>query len=394
MIRSTNIFFVIIGCLIVIGFCAIYSSGFALSVGINSDSMLVNHCVYVAIAFIAFYTASKIDYHFYRKMGTPLFIISGLMLLAVLLPGISREVYGAKRWIVIGGISIQPTEIAKIASVLYLANVLCKKQDQLSYFWKGFVGASLAVGFIIILIGAEPDLGNAILLSCTVLLMLQISGFKLKYFSVLVPVGMVLIFIMIAKFDHIMNRINGFLHPEALKASSGYQSYMAVTSIGSGGLTGVGIGEGQIKLHYLPFVNNDFITSLIGEEAGLIGLGVLLLLFSGLMFYGLKIALNAKELYGTLIAFGIIFMTGLQAVFHIGVNLSLLPTKGISLPFVSYGGTSLIVMMASMGIVYNIGLQGRPKSEINDLGAKEVAYRIVSTRKKAVLSENIPQNLL
>ena len=382
MFRTTNVFFTIIGCLLVIGFCAIYSSGFALSVGINSDSMLVNHCVYVTIAMICFYVASKIDYHFYKKIGTPIFIISGLLLLAVLLPGISREVYGARRWIMIGGMSIQPTEIAKVASVLYLANILCQKQDQLSYFWKGFVGASLSVGVIIILIAAEPDLGNAILLSSTVLLMLQISGFKWKYFSVLAPVIVIAMIVMLSKFDHIMKRINGFLHPEELKASSGYQAYMAVTSIGSGGLTGAGIGEGQIKLHYLPFVNNDFITSLIGEEAGLLGMGVLLLLFSGLMFYGLKIAINAKELYGTLIAFGIIFMTGLQAVFHIGVNLSLLPTKGISLPFISYGGTSLIVLMASMGVVYNIGLQGRPKSEAKELGAKDVAYRVISLRKK------------
>lgn len=386
MEKSTNMFFAIIGCLLVIGFCAIYSSGFALSVGINSDTMIVNHCVYITIAFVAFYITSKIDYHFYRKIGTPVLIVSGLMLLAVLLPGISREIYGAKRWIVIGGISIQPTEIAKIASVMYLAHVLCKKQDQLSYFLKGFVGSLMAVGVIIILIGAEPDLGNVILLSCTVLLMVQISGFKWKYFSVLLPVAVIGLFVMIAKFDHIMNRINGFLHPEALKASSGYQPYMAVTSIGSGGFIGTGIGEGQIKLHYLPFVNNDFITSLIGEETGLLGMGILLLLFSGLMFYGLKIAINAKELYGTLIAFGIIFMTGLQAIFHIGVNLSLLPTKGISLPFISYGGTSLVVLMASMGVVYNIGLQGQPKSETRELGAKDVAYRIVSVRKKESVS--------
>ena len=380
--KTTNIFFAIIGCLLVIGFCAIYSSGFALTVGINSDSMIVNHCVYLSIAFVCFYITSKIDYHFYRKVCTPFLIISGLLLLAVLLPGISREIYGAKRWVVIAGISIQPTEIAKLASVLYLAHVLCKKQDQLGYFIKGFVASLLAVGIIILLICAEPDLGNAILLGSTVLLMVQLSGFKWKYFSILLPIGAITLIVMIAKFDHIMNRINGFLHPEALKASSGYQSWMAITSIGSGGITGTGIGEGQIKLHYLPFVNNDFITSLIGEETGLIGMGVLLLLFSGLMFFGLKIALNAKELFGTLVAFGIVIMMGLQALFHIGVNLSLLPTKGISLPFVSYGGTSLVILMASMGIVYNIGLQGRPKSETRELGAKDVPYRIVSVRKK------------
>ncbi len=383
MIRTTNIFLVIIGSLLVIGFCAIYSSGFSLSVGINSDNMIVNHCGYVIISIIAFYIGSKIDYHKYKKLATPLIILSGLMLLAVLLPGISREVYGAKRWIVIAGVSIQPTELAKIASVLYLSHVLCQKQDQLAYFWKGFVGAFLAVGLIIVLIGIEPDLGNAILLSSTVLLMMQISGFQWKYFSFLAPIAIIMMIGMLAKFDHIMNRINGFLNPEELKASSGYQAYMAVTSIGSGGVTGVGLGEGQIKLHYLPFVNNDFIASLIGEEAGLIGMSVVILLFIGLIFFGLKIAINAKDLFGTLIAFGIIFMAGFQAVFHIGVNLSLLPTKGISLPFVSYGGTSLIVLMASMGIVYNIGLQGRPKVESHELGAKEVPYRIVSMRKKA-----------
>jgi cell division protein FtsW len=383
MLRTTNIFLIIIGSLLVIGFCAIYSSGFALSVGMNSDNMIVNHCAYVFISISAFYIASIIDYHKYRKFATPLIVLSGLMLIAVLIPGISREIYGARRWIMIFGVSIQPTELAKIASVLYLAHVLCKKQDQLAYFWKGFVGAFLVVGLIIVLIGIEPDLGNAILLSSTVLLMMQISGFQWKYFSFLAPVAVIMMIGMLAKFDHIMNRINGFLNPEELKASSGYQAYMAVTSIGSGGLTGVGLGEGQIKLHYLPFVNNDFIASLIGEEAGLVGMSVVILLFIGLLFFGLKIAINAKDLFGTLIAFGIIFMAGFQAVFHIGVNLSILPTKGISLPFVSYGGTSLIVLMASMGIVYNIGLQGRPKVEAHELGAKEVPYRIVSVRKKA-----------
>lgn len=382
MIRTTNIFLVIIGSLLVIGFCAIYSSGFSLSVGINSDTMIVNHCAYVFISILVFYIASKIDYHIYKKLALPLIILSGLMLIAVLIPGISREVFGARRWIVIAGVSIQPTELAKIASVLYLSHLLCQKQDKLSYFWKGFVMSFLPVGIIIFLIAIEPDLGNAILLSSTVLLMMQISGFQWKYFSFLSPIAIVMMIGMLIKFEHIKNRISGFLNPEELKASSGYQAYMAVTSIGSGGLTGVGLGEGQIKLHYLPFVNNDFIASLIGEEAGLLGMSVLILLFVGLVFFGLKIAINSKDLFGTLIAFGLIFMAGFQAVFHIGVNLSLLPTKGISLPFVSYGGTSLIVLMASMGIVYNIGLQGRPKVESHELGAKEVPYRIVSVRKK------------
>ncbi|PCJ61216.1 MAG: stage V sporulation protein E [Planctomycetota bacterium] len=378
MERTANYFLCVIGCLLIIGFWAIYSSGFSLAVGINSDDMLLRHSVYLCISFFVFYFASKVPYNYYQKVSGYLMLMVIVLLVLVLIPGIGKEIYGASRWIKIGGFTFQPSELAKVISIIYLANLLSNKQDSLSYFWKGFVGSSLAVGIVISLIAAEPDLGNGILLGTTVVLMLQVSGFKWKYFSVIIFAMAAGGLAMLSRFDHIMKRLNGFMNAEELKSSSGFQSYMATTSIGSGGVYGAGLGEGQIKLFYLPFVNNDFIFSLIGEEMGLIGIGFVLLLFGFFVFFGLKIALNSKDLFGTFLAFGFVFMTGLQAFFHIGVNLGLLPTKGISLPFISYGGTSLIVMMGCMGILYNIALNGR--SRTRELGAVEIPFKIASKK--------------
>jgi cell division protein FtsW len=261
---------------------------------------------------------------------------------------------GAKRWLKLGPIGFQPSEPAKIFVVLALADFLDRHQSQLKSFWKGYVPACL----IFLIPGAltfkEPDLGTCVLICGTGFAMLLLGGAHWEHCAGTLAVGLGGIALAVLKASYRMHRVMAFLDPWKDPHGTGYQLIQSLLAIGSGGIFGKGLGNSQLKLHFLPDAHTDFIFSIIGEELGLAGTLLLLLLFSALALRGFRIVRQSPNLFGMLVATGIIFLTSFQALIHLAVSVGLMPTKGIPLPFLSYGGSSLLVMLSAFGILLNI----------------------------------------
>ena len=277
------------------------------------------------------------------------------MLCAVHVPSLGHRAGGAYRWLKLGRITFQPSEFAKLALIIYLAYSLSKKQDMIKDFSVGFVPHAIIFTILAILVLTQPDLGTVIILGVITWTMMFIAGVKIRYllmpFPFLIPLG----YFFVYKVSYRMSRIFAFLHPWEDPLDTGYQITHSLKAFGSGGIFGKGLGLGIQKLHYLPEPHTDFILSVIGEELGLAGVLFTLILYSVIIWRGAKIARKSETLFGALLAAGLTTSLGIQVVINAGVALGVLPTKGLTLPFLSYGGTSLLINMACMGILMNIG---------------------------------------
>src|SRR3989339_234344 len=307
--------------------------------------------------------ASRIPYQFWAKVSPFLLAISWILLMLVLIPGIGHVAGGARRWLRIGPIGFQPSEIAKIVLIIFIAAFVNRYPDQVKSFKKGFIPLSLVIGFTLLLTIIEPDIGTSVFIALITGILLIIGGIRVTY---ILPIGLIVgavVFAIVAAcYPHIQTRLSVFLHPMADSAGKGYQINQAQIALGSGGITGHGLGLSYQKLFYLPQQHTDFILSIIGEELGFIGAMFVLLLFFGLMWYGKKISEDTEDGFGSLLAIGITLMITIQAVINIAVVTALVPTKGISLPFISYGGSGLLVFMFSIGILVNIARQSGNKN--------------------------------
>ncbi|MBS2029791.1 MAG: putative lipid II flippase FtsW [Deltaproteobacteria bacterium] len=277
-----------------------------------------------------------------------------VLLVAVLIPHVGYAAGGAQRWIRFPGISIQPAEIAKLALVLYLAYSLAKKRDKVKSFSIGFLPHCAVTGLMVLLCLKEKDFGTSVALVVILFAMLFAAGAKISYLvgSILlaIPIG----YHQIASSPYRMNRMIAFMDPWAHRHDVGYQVAESLMSVGSGGLWGAGLGESKQKLFFLPEAHTDFIFSIVGEELGLIGVLAVLGLFGILIWRGMRATLNASDPFGAYLALGITVLFGFQALVNIGVTLGVLPTKGLTLPFISYGGCSLVVCCAAAGILLSI----------------------------------------
>ena len=297
------------------------------------------------------------DYHRYKDWVYWFLFAALIGLVLVFLPGLGTKVRGAARWVRLGPLTLQPSEFAKLAMVIFLAYSLSRKQEKMKYFAIGFLPHMVIAGVFIALIGKEPDFGTALTLAGIVFIMLLVGGTRLTYilfsFSLAVPLAVVMVLRDPKKFSRILS----FLDPWKYGQDVGYQLKQSLLAIGSGGLWGMGPGQSRAKLFYLPDAHTDFILSIFSEELGFIGIILVLALFTLLVFRGLLVALRAPDAFGSYLALGLTLLISLPACINMGVVSGILPTKGLSLPFLSYGGSSLLVNLLAVGILLNISSQ-------------------------------------
>lgn len=307
---------------------------------------------YALIGGLALWFGARLDYRRLRAWTYPLLVLA-LVLLAVALAMPSRN--GAKRWIPLGFLTFQPVEIAKLALVTYLACSLGRKADQVKAFTVGFVPHLVVCGMMMALLLKQPDLGSSVVLGMTTLGMLFMAGTRVSYIVLAVLGAAPVAYHLVVGTPWRMQRFLAYFNPEAFASREAYQFVQARLAIGSGGLTGAGLGDGHQALGYIPEPHSDFILAPIGEELGWLGVAAVLALFGILVWRGIRAALGARDVFGGYLAFGITLMFGLQALFNVGVVLGVLPNKGITLPLVSYGGSSLVLTMFLVGLVLNVG---------------------------------------
>ncbi len=306
-------------------------------------------------AFLMFLT-SRIPYSFWQKPRVVMLALTGsfALLVLVLIPGIGVYVNGSRRWLNIAGLSFQPSELAKIASVMYLASTLSFRLKQVERLWTGILPLLVIPAAMFLLILQQPNLSTAGSIMIVAILMMLLAGAKWKHLSLMGVAGLAVGFAYAWVEPYRRERLLSFRNPFAQMSDEGYQLSQSLIAIGSGGLFGRGLGQGRQKFSYLPYPESDFIFAIIGEDFGLFGCCVVILLFVAFAIAGMRIALNCQDRYGCLLAAGITAMISVQAFINIGVVVGILPTTGLPLPFFSAGGTSISLLMAAVGILFNI----------------------------------------
>ncbi len=342
-----------VGALLSLGMVMLYSSSMV-QVGAR---YLVMQLVWCGAGLISCVAVASLDYQVLRKSVWWIYGFAVLLLVLVLIPGIGLKINGARRWFDLGVARLQPSELGKLALVFMLAWYGERFQRQMPGFKNGLVVPGCFAGLLIGLIFVEPDRGTAILLSAVTCVLLLVGGVRMRYFIPPVMAGIVGLCISIWHDPMRMKRVFSWLYLEENREGVGYQAWQAMIALGSGGWSGLGLGNGRQKLGFVPEHHTDFIFSIIGEELGLIATIGVVIGFVGIVASGVYIASKAKDAFGRLLATGITFLIGLQAFINIGVVTSALPNKGISLPFISYGGSNLLVMLTAVGLLLSVARQ-------------------------------------
>lgn len=314
------------------------------------------------IGLVAMFVMSKIDYHIWQKY-LPIFIFGSLLLLLLVkVPGIGFSAGGATRWIHVGPVFFQPAELAKLVIIFYLASWVDKKRNDINNFYYGLMPSLIIICLFAGLILLQPDFGTMLVLVGVATCMLFTAGVNLKLFFYGIMSSIMALFLIIKLEPYRMKRVTTFFNPSIDPKGISYQINQALLAIGSGGYFGFGYGLSRQKHSYLPEVMNDSIFAVFAEELGFVRVVVAILIFALFMLYGFKIAKNAPDLFGKMLAVGIVSWISLQAVINIAAILSLVPLTGIPLPFFSYGSTALIVTLTGVGILFNISAQSKFKT--------------------------------
>lgn len=345
------------------GLLSVYSaSSFtAQSEGLPDSYYLVQQTARALVGMAALLAASFVDYRVYRHLAWPALAATIALLIIVVLPGteaIAPRINGARRWLM-PGVTVQPSELAKIAIVIWTAALVVKKQDRLRSLRHGLLPFLVVIGPVCLLILLEPHLSGALLVGALAFIVLFAGGGRLGHFLFLGMLGLPVLWDQVVNTGYRMNRMMAFLKPGMGADDIGYQLNQSLIAIGSGGLFGVGFGQSRQKLLYLPEPQNDFVFAIIAEEWGLVGSVILIGLFLVWAIIGMRIAGSAPDLFGRLLAVGLTAMVAVGAFAHIGVTLGVLPTTGVNLPFISAGGTGLVLALGVTGILVNIAKQRR-----------------------------------
>jgi len=348
---------ILTGLLLGLGVVMVYSASFVVAerrFG-GPTFFLERHAIYALAGCLALTVGSLWDYHCLARHWKWLLFGALVLLAAVLVPGLGARFYGARRWLHLGGLTLQPSEVAKPLLIVGLAAWAVTRKERISTLKEGFLPAAGLAGAAVMLVALEPDLGTAGLLLAVLGGMLFVAGVRLRYalpaLLVLAPVGAICAY---SRLDYIQGRIAEFLSATPDPLGRGYQITQAMIAQGSGGMFGTGLGQGHAKLFFLPEEHNDFIFALIGEELGLLGALAVLACFALFVWQGWLVARRAPDLLGSLIALGATLLVGLQAAINIAVVTRSMPTKGISLPLVSYGGSSLVFTLFAIGLLLNV----------------------------------------
>jgi len=307
---------------------------------------------------------ARMNYRYWQPLALPVLIGSIVLLFLVFVPGVRQQIGGAYRWLKIYGFSIQPSELAKLALVIYLARSLTRKEGRMERFTVGFLPFAIVLAILFLLVLKQPDFGTGVLFVAVVFLMLFVAGTPLRFLvGALLAAAPILAYLAV-KANYRWERIIIFLDPWKDSGKGGFQIIQSFLAFGVGKVFGVGLGEGKQKLFYLPEIHTDFIFSVIGEELGLVGVTIIIALFLVLVIRGFQSCFRAPDRFGTYLSLGITVLIAMQTLLNMGVVMGLLPTKGSTLPFISYGGTSLMMNLMAVGILLNVHSQGvRSKNE-------------------------------
>lgn len=343
--------------LVGMGIVMVYSASSALALKkFGSDYFfLKRQALFSLIGIVVLVLFSYIPFRIYRLLTYPALAAAMVMLLAVAFTGLGVTAGGSARWLQIGPVRFQPSELARMALVIYLAYSMSKKDELLRDFSVGFLPHMIVLGLFTILLLIQPDFGSVVIFGLLTWIMLFVGGCRILHLLSVVALLAPMAWLFMTQADYRVRRLMSFMDPWQYRADEGYQIVHSFMAFGTGGITGAGLGKGYQKLFYLPEPHTDFIFSVVGEELGLIGVMIVILLYGIMLMRGIRIARHAQDRFGALLAMGITVTIGLQVCINMGVTLGLLPTKGLTLPFLSYGGTSLLINMAAVGIMMNIG---------------------------------------
>jgi cell division protein FtsW len=356
--RSTPDFLIIISTLslLIIGVMMVYSASAVISLQQNHDQFFYvkRQLLFAGLGVTLMFFMMNLDYWILRTWAKAGLLACFGLLILVLIPGVGLVRGGAQSWIGIGAFSIQPAEFIKIWIIIFLAAYMAKNQKLMPSFTQGFIPPLALVFAAFALIMLQPDLGTGTVMVGTAVVMIFIAGARILHLSALGMLGVLGFAGLILAAPYRIKRITGFLDPWQDPLGSGYQLIQSLYAIGPGGLMGLGLGMSRQKFYYLPEPQTDFIFAILSEELGFIGAGTVLVLFTVLLWRGMRVAISAPDLYGSLLAAGIIAMIGIQVVINVGVVTGMFPVTGITLPFLSYGGSSLTLMLMAVGILLNI----------------------------------------
>ena len=354
-LASDATLFAVTVALIGLGLVMVWSASSALAQEAHGNAyhFLFRQALWAVVGLLAMVGAMALDYRRPRRPGVVYAVVvaTTLLLIVVLF---MRPVNDTHRWLRLGSLSFQPAELAKLAMVLFLAYHLERRGDRVSEFLPSLFPALLLLGWFAFLIFIQPDLGTAATLVLIGCVMLYLAGLPLRYFAALAVLGVPLLYHAITAASYRRDRIEAYLNPWSDARGTGYQLIQSLIAVGTGGLRGVGLMEGRQKLFYLPYPYSDFIYAVIGEELGLMGAAAVVLAFVLFLWRGIRAAWKAPDAFGTFLAAGLTLSVVLQALINVSVVLGLLPTKGIPLPFISAGGSSLVLTLLSVGLVLNV----------------------------------------
>ena len=323
----------------------------------NTEFYFYKEITWSIVGVIGMLVTMSIDYHYYKKWTPWLVLITLVFLVLVLFVG--SNINGAVRWIRLGPLSFQPSELAKYVVVLYLALLIDKRKGKITKFKEGTIFYLAVAGVFAGLILLEHNLSITAIVMMVAFIMILVGGAKISHLFSLVPVGLVAGITLIFAQSYRLKRLTSFLNPWADTSGDSYQLVQSLYALGSGGIFGVGIGNSRQKALFMPEPHNDFIFSIIGEELGLIGCIIIILIFMFIVIKGTSIAIKARDNYGFLLAIGIISVIAIQAIINIAVVTGSMPVTGVPMPFISYGGTSLVFNLGAMGILLNISRQSK-----------------------------------
>lgn len=348
--------FIIVAILIAIGIVMIYSTSAIYAYEKMGDNLyfIKRHLIYLAVGLTLMIFTMGIDINTLKKISKPAVLFSIVLLILVLIPHIGRETAGARRWFKFGAVNFQPSELAKLTLILYIAEVMSRKSGVVKSFLYGYLPPLMMLGAIAGLILLEPDLGTAIAIAMISIIMMFAAGVRLSHILASLLASLPALYFLLFSVPYRRKRIMAFLNPWADQRGTGFQIIQSFVALGSGGLFGVGLGQSRQKLFYLPASHTDFIFSIIGEELGFFGAASIIILFGLFVWQGMRVVFKTENRYERLLSLGIVSLIALEAIINIGVTAGALPTKGLPLPFISYGGSALIFHLMAVGLLLNI----------------------------------------
>lgn len=359
MWKAPSILVGIVLLLLALGIVMLASASSVKGADVHTDAayFLKRQMLFLAVALVAGLIAARIDYHQWKRYWIPVAVFSLALLVIVLVPHVGFRIGGSRRWLKVGSISFQPSELAKLASVVMLSAWMAEAGRKASRFLAGFIAPCAMLAAFLGLIFLEPDYGTTILIAVVGCALLFVGGARWQYLVIGGTLGVAVMAIAVMHDPERMGRVLGFLMPDKYPAEA-YQLGQSKDAFILGGVSGVGLGQSIQKHFYLPEAHTDFILAIVGEELGLVATVLVVLLFGGILACGVTIAFHARDVFGRLLATGITLMIVLQAAINVGVVTGCLPTKGLPLPFISYGGSSLVLSLMAVGVLMNVARQG------------------------------------